>query len=525
MSDSTLREAVCVADVAFSMFFNDIKAMVKAGVEADINKSQSNNGSPGLELRVSERRKRLKQWLAMPSSGLLDFAGDNYANLLRILVTDPQAIVHGLPDASINEISTLVFAKSLYDMVEYPTRNPLGAPILPKGAFWPAIQVAIAHIKAMAPVDPPNFVVNVLRLTTEIIKIHFIPWSKMHDGPGRPSRIPVWNSWASLGASDPNRGINTLTLRPEEAIHRAALKAQQIAMDRDVNASWTLNDIKLRNLANDLNHDSLPSDWTIPSQSSLYVLETYNYVRDIYNNKNEIHRLALLVAIVLGRCLPEIHAPPDTHKLLLNLSTRSETRRVVRDLPWVSKTKTKGSKESHIHVTMFATFIIALYDSESPLRKYMANHDDSLGSLWTDKHSSSFILYLSPLFIYLLLSGPKGVVSFNLFRVGLTWGIGSKAHSSGRFNRNWGLLPVKDLSALLHDLETKLKSPAYGVGDVLVILLGRVKAEEVALKENVVLRVPMVSTASKRPLELDGISDIHGSCSKRSHLSDSDSAY
>ena len=122
-------------------------------------------------------------------------------------------------------------------MVEYLTRNPLGAPILPKGAFWPAIQVAIAHIKAMAPVDPPNFVVNVLRLTTEIIKIHFIPWSKMHDGPGRPSQIPVWNSWASLGASDPNRGINTLTLRPEEAIHRAALKAQQIAMDRDVNAS------------------------------------------------------------------------------------------------------------------------------------------------------------------------------------------------------------------------------------------------------------------------------------------------
>jgi len=35
-SDPTLRQAIGVADIAFAMFFNDVKAMVKAGVEADI---------------------------------------------------------------------------------------------------------------------------------------------------------------------------------------------------------------------------------------------------------------------------------------------------------------------------------------------------------------------------------------------------------------------------------------------------------------------------------------------------------
>lgn len=151
------------------MLFNDVKAIVKAGVEADIA-SRLDDDSPGLQLRMNDRRKGLKHWLAM-NSGLLDYGEDNYANLLRILVIDPELVVRGLPGATSNEMSTSKFAKSLYEMASNPTRNPVGAPILPKGAFWPALQVAVSHIIAMAPVDPPKFVVNVLRVTTEIFKI------------------------------------------------------------------------------------------------------------------------------------------------------------------------------------------------------------------------------------------------------------------------------------------------------------------------------------------------------------------
>jgi hypothetical protein len=92
-----------------------------------------------------------------------------------------------------------------------------------------------------------------------------------------------------------------------------------------------------------------------------------------------------------------------------------------------------------------------------------------------------------------------------------------KAHSSGRFNQNWGLLSPTDISSILNDLKDKLKSQPHGVGDVLVTLLGRGKAEEVAKKENEVLRITMTS---KRPMEQSSSSDNHHN--KRIHLSDSE---
>jgi hypothetical protein len=170
---------------------------------------------------------------------------------------------------------------------------------------------------------------------------------------------------------------------------------------------------------------------------------------------------------------------------------------------------------------MFATFIIALYDPNSPLRQYMAQHQDSLGDLWADKHSTFFLPSSFRLPLSLPFSGPKGVISFTLLRVGLTWGLGSKAHSSPRFGHNWGLLPLNDLTALLRDLQKKIKTQPHGVGDALVTLLGRKKAEEVALKENVILRA--ISSARKRPLDRDShVSDADEPPSSRLHTYDSD---
>lgn len=74
------------------------------------------------------------------------------------------------------------------------------------------------------------------------------------------------------------------------------------------------------------------------------------------------------------------------------------------------------------------------------------------------------------------------MIPLTLLRVGVIWGIGSRAYTSGRFGNHWGLLTPKDISGLLNDLQDKLKSQPNGVGDVLVTLLGRDKAEEVATK-------------------------------------------
>jgi hypothetical protein len=168
---------------------------------------------------------------------------------------------------------------------------------------------------------------------------------------------------------------------------------------------------------------------------------------------------------------------------------------------------------------MFLTFIIALYDSNSPLRRYMAEHDGNLGDLWTNKHRilTSLCYRGRPSNNY-NPAGPKGVIPFTLLRLGLTWGEGSKAYSSGRFNRNWGLLQPADLSTLLKDLLHKIATPPFGVGDALIALLGSEKAEEVAIKENVPMR-NMVGTKRAGGSQA-GISDKRPP--RRQHTEDSD---
>lgn len=117
------------------MFFNDVKSIVKTGVKDDIARSRSlSNGLQASSLASKSRSKLSKDWLGMGTS-LLDYKDDNYAHLLRIIVSDPDQIVHGLPGSQNNEFSTLEFSQMLYNMVHNPTRYPLGAPILPKGTF------------------------------------------------------------------------------------------------------------------------------------------------------------------------------------------------------------------------------------------------------------------------------------------------------------------------------------------------------------------------------------------------------
>ena len=211
-------------------------------------KLQDGEESRAASLAGKRRLQKVKDWVAQGRS-LLDFGDDNYANLLRVIVTDPEKIIHGLPGANTNELSTVAFAQHLYDMVKFPTRHPLGAPVLPKGAFWPALNVAIRHIEALATADRAKFVVQVLRITIEQLKIHFVPWHKPQAGPGHPSRCPVWDCWATLGKEDQCRHVDALVLHPEEALHKAAINAQNEAMGKDVNVTWSAAELKLRNLA------------------------------------------------------------------------------------------------------------------------------------------------------------------------------------------------------------------------------------------------------------------------------------
>lgn len=178
-----------MAEVAFNMYFNDVKAIVKKGVEADICKMVTEDEVHSRTLADSRRRK-LKLWLAS-GQAILHF--DNYVELLRAIASTSEQVATGLPGMDRQELSTLKFAETLYDMANDSTKHPVRVPVLRKGAFYPALKVAVAQISKLTTKDNVRpFVVQVLWMTTELLKIHFIPWTPTQVGPGRPARNPVW---------------------------------------------------------------------------------------------------------------------------------------------------------------------------------------------------------------------------------------------------------------------------------------------------------------------------------------------
>jgi hypothetical protein len=78
----------------------------------------------------------------------------------------------------------------------------------------------------------------------------------------------------------------------------------------------------------------------------------------------------------------------DTPKaLFLSANTWKEIRDIYSDIDWISRPK-KGMSEKSIFVAMFTTFIIALYDDDSPLCQCMIlTMRKGLGDDWTKKHS------------------------------------------------------------------------------------------------------------------------------------------
>ena len=85
-------------------------------------------------------------------------------------------------------------------------------------------------------------------------------------------------------------------------------------------------------------------------------------------------------------------------------------------------------------------------------------------------------------------------MAFTLVRLGVLWGKGTASYHNSRFGSSWGLLEMRDIESLLSDLVEKMKNQPYGIGDMLVTLLGEGKAREVATNEGVQVRTMVART-------------------------------
>ena len=266
--------------------------------------------------------------------------------------------------------------------------SPIKAPILRKSGFLPVLQVAVKFIQRLwsSNSGSDGFAVHVLRIAADANSIRFIPWHlPPTQAPGRPSTNPTWKSWMQLGKSDLRDKIFSTT-NPFERSTQDALSALQKAKSNDTNAEWSSTDLTLAELKLALDRSKLPEDWYIPTDNAPYILETYSWFNSIYDCQKPLHQLALMIGIIVSRCLPNLFAPKEIAKKLAEANDRQTTAAIARNAPWVPKAGRRGMTEKGIFVAMVATYFVAIYDKTSPLRQYAEMNSNSFGP-WSAKHS------------------------------------------------------------------------------------------------------------------------------------------
>jgi hypothetical protein len=97
--------------------------------------------------------------------------------------------------------------------------------------------------------------------------------------------------------------------------------------------------------------------------------------------------LALLVSIIIAFSLfPNLFIPINQKYLFLYANSSNNVCKIFNEMEWKDKEK-KGIKDQKFFISIFTTFIITLYEEDSPLRKHMATFPKSgLGEKWTTKH-------------------------------------------------------------------------------------------------------------------------------------------
>jgi hypothetical protein len=320
--------------------------------------------------------------------------------LVQAVAPDEYSVAHGLANWDEFAKNPYSLAVELFNMSKPKKPAPAKAPVVRKGTFLPVLKVVHRALIDISnePTDDGirEFVIDIFQRSIIEFKIRFFPAQMAKSSSmGRPCTKPIFNSWGNLG--EPDKKLNSGKRSSTPPIVHPAKIASYNAMGGDTNVGWNANKLSFGKLKNFLNKMTLPSDYTLPSRSTIapYVDETYDWVRDNYDGTKPLHHLALLTSIIVSSTLlPNMFIPEEAKALFINATTEHDVRRIYDNLEWKDKKK-GGQTERCFFISMFTTLIIALYEEKSPLRRHMAaSSRQALGSAWTTKHSQPFPLVL-----------------------------------------------------------------------------------------------------------------------------------
>ena len=347
---------------------------------------------------AKERLDALNLWLKaeMP----LDYPV--HTQLVRAVSQDSNLLRTGLPGSEARRQNIRWFATKVLEQVNRQVgrtrkaQDVVDAPFITKGGLAvmrAAVEKARCFPELKVNEDGKEEMIRLIVKAADLRKIMNIPWT--HDfALGHVGRV-VYDSWVNLGKPEqPGRSLGPSSAPPSKRRDEDALHSTQRMTETDCRASWSTEDLKVEDLYRILDRTCLPDEWnlkqvTLPNNDE-YVTNTYRWVTRFYDGAKPIHKTAMLLSIIFSRCLPNIfHARNTPH----SACGADEITRRVRNEAWIPKANKnrKGFSERIPFVIMMTTFIIALYEDESPLRKHMASNGEAFGADWTKKHGVSVL--------------------------------------------------------------------------------------------------------------------------------------
>jgi hypothetical protein len=394
IKDHTFKCACIVAYIALSSYTSEMRELVRSAVLNEIKPALDGDDLPA-QTHAKERENYLKKWLK--DRNPFSNTHSTLLHLIRAVVGEHDKLADGLPRSIPPQMTGREFSSLLFNMCKPENHTPIQCPLLSSGACRFVISVAIEHVIRYCPSSEEGtrekFVLDAFTHVLAVLGIHNVPWSPPPTGGrGRASHKPTIGFWMNLGSlTKPDERLTNLLLGESSIDQQAALRGVQASRHEDHNIPYSLLDTRWSEISIFFDKTSLPSEWSLDAANIRepgLVKETYEYVQTSYNPQSHLHQIAVLVAFLICKMVPCIFTP--TSKSPESVAKSHDEGRIqaaVRNTPWVmNPSNRKGSSAQLPFLTMFSTFIIALYDRQSPLRKYMKEHQGSMGQEWTRKH-------------------------------------------------------------------------------------------------------------------------------------------
>lgn len=472
------RRCLFAAEIAVAAYIADVKTNIRGMVQGIVDEERASDDIDDHHT-ARDRIGYLSSWSTAEFP--LGFGEKVYPALLRAIT--PAGAAPTLVLSNKKSLSTLELATVICRILQ-PTRPlPLQAPLIPKSRSLAIFRVVIPYMTNQASYngapDPDGFVKYALAQILDDNQVAHVPWCAPHQGDvGRPARKVDFHFWRRTSKAQEvgDRALLKVLDAQEHADATDALRTAQAAL-RDAKAPWAIHPMTVGELPTVLLKVALPADFYIAdaslSSEDGYISQVYQWMETHYDGANPIHLFALFVAHIFSRMAPNLGHPPMPSSVRSMKGNSSAITAAVRKSPWTFDSR-RGVTASEPFIVMLSTFIIAMVDESSPLRKHLKDHN-SLG-VWSNKHGkpSLFLMALAWRLNFRLRAGSKLMNAFNLVRIGVADAHAPAIYKSPKYGRNdsWTIKPAHEVMSLARRFLALMKGTPYGPYEATRLIFG-----------------------------------------------------